>query len=110
MTLTDKDGNVVWEGASDENGEASFNITFCQYYPPHEPYKYVTNYMDEWKLTAVHGDESRETSIALFKTGSPIVFEFSKDKLVLPVSNTALTYASVAVILLATALRLWKPR
>jgi hypothetical protein len=110
LSLTDKDGNIVWEGASDENGEASFNITFCQYYPLYEPYQYVTNYMDEWTLTAAHGDESRETSVALFKTGSPIVFEFSKDKLVLPVSNTALTYASVAVILLATALKLWKPR
>ncbi|HEX9915496.1 MAG TPA: hypothetical protein VGB32_11300 [Candidatus Bathyarchaeia archaeon] len=108
LSLTDKDGNVVWEGASDESGEASFNLTFCQYYPLYEPYKYVTNYMDEWTLKAVYGDESRETSAALFKTGSPIVFEFTEDKPVLPVSNAALTYASVATLLLATALKLWK--
>jgi len=110
LVLTDKDGNVVWEGASDEDGEASFNLTFCSYYPLYEPYNYVTNYMDEWKLKAVYGDESRETSIALFKTGSPIVFEFPEDKPVLPVSNTALTYVSVALIILVTALKLWKLR
>jgi hypothetical protein len=110
LVLTDKDGNMVWEGASDENSKASFNLTFCQYYPLYEPYQYVTNYMDEWRLTATSGDESRETGVALFKTGSPIVFEFDKDKPVLPVSNAALTYASVAVILLATALKLWRLR
>jgi hypothetical protein len=110
LVLTDKDGNVVWEGSSDESGEASFNITFCQYYPLHEPYQYVTNYMDEWSLRAVYEDETRETSVALFETGSPIVFEFSEAKFVLPVSNTALTYVSVAVILLATALKLWRLR
>ena len=108
LALADKDGNVVWEGASDESGEASFNITFCSYYPLYEPYQYVTNYMDEWKLRAAYEGETTETSIALFKTGSPIVFEFSKDKLVLPVSNASLTYASVAIILLATAMKLGK--
>jgi len=108
LILTDKDGNVVWEGASDENGEASFNLTFCQYYPLHEPYKYVTNYMDEWKLKAVYGDESRETSVALFKTGSPIVFEFPEDAFALPVNYTTLAYTCAAVIVLATALKLWK--
>jgi hypothetical protein len=36
------------------------------------------------------------------------VLDFPKDKPVLPVSNTALTYVSVAVIILATALKLWK--
>jgi len=110
LILTDKDGNVVWEGASNESGAASFNITFCQYYPLYEPYNYATNYMDEWTLKAVYGEESRETSVALFKTGSPIVFEFTEDKPVLPVSNTALSYVSVAVIILATALKLWKLR
>jgi len=108
LALTDKDGKVVWEGASDENGEASFNLTFCQYYPLYEPYKYVTNYMDEWKLKATYGDESKEVNVALFKTGSPIVFEFDKDKPVLPVSNTVLMYVSLAVIAFATALKLWR--
>lgn len=110
FVLTDKDGNVVWEGASDGNGVASFNITFCQYYPLHEPYKYVTNYMDEWRLKAIYGDKTMETGVALFKTGSPIVFEFSEDKPVLPVSNAALTYASMTIILLATTLKFWTLR
>ena len=64
--------------------------------------------MDEWNLRAVYEDESRETSVALFKTGSPIVFEFPEDKPVLPISNAALTYSSVAIILLATAMKLGK--
>ena len=108
LVLEDKDGNVVWEGATDEDGNAHFNLTFCSYYPLYEPYKYVTNYLDEWRLTAVSGDVTREETVTMFKTASPIVFEFPEDKLVLPVSNTALTYVSVTVILLATALKLRK--
>jgi hypothetical protein len=108
LVLTDKDGNVVWEGASDECGNVSFNLTFCSYYALYEPYKLITNYKDSWNLEATYGDETRETSIALCETGSPIVFEFPEDKPVLPISNTALTYASVAIILLATAMKLGK--
>ena len=108
LVLTDKEGNTVWEGVSDENGEASFNLTFCSYYCLHEPYKYVTNYMDRWNLKATYGDETREAGVVLCETGSPIVFEFPEDKPVLPISNAALTYASVAIILLATAMKLGK--
>jgi hypothetical protein len=110
LVFTDKEGNTVWEGTSNESGEASFNLTFCSYYPLNEPYEYVTNYMDRWNLKATYGDETRETSVVLCETGSPIVFEFSKDKPVLPVSNASLTYISMAVILMATALKLWKLR
>ena len=106
LVLADKDSNVVWEGVSDENGEASFNLTFCSYYPLHEPFKFVTNYMDEWKLTAVSAEVSRESSVAFFRTGSPIIIEFPEDKPVLPINNTALTYASIILILLATAMKL----
>jgi len=106
LVLTDKDSNVVWEGISDENGEASFNITFCSYYPLREPFEFVTNYMDEWKLTALSAEVSREASLALFRTGSPIMLEFPEDKPVLPINNTTLTYASIIVILLATAMKL----
>jgi len=106
LVLADKDSNVVWEGISDENGEALFNLTFCSYYPLREPFKFVTNYMDEWKLTAVSAEVSREASVALFRTGSPIMIEFPEDKPVLPINNTKLTYASIIVILLATAIKL----
>jgi len=106
LVLEDKDGNVVWEGATDEEGNAHFNLTFCSFYPLREPYQYVTNYLDEWRLTAASGDVTREEAVAMFKTGSPVVFEFSEDEPALPVSNTALTYVSVTVILLATALKL----
>ena len=59
-------------------------------------------------LLSFYEDETRETSVALFKTGSPIVFEFSEDKPVLPVSNASLTYFSVAVMVLSTALKIWR--
>ncbi len=108
LVLTDKEGNAIWEGVSDENGEASFNLTFCSYYYLHEPYEYVTNYRDEWKLTAAHGDESKDTSVALCETGSPIVLEFPEDAFALPVNYTTLAYTCAAVIVLATALKLWK--
>jgi len=110
LVLADTDSNVVWEGISDENGEASFNLTFCSYYPLHEPFKFVTNYMDEWKLTAVSAKVSREDSVALFRTGSPIILEFPEDKPVLPINNTTLTYASIILILLATAMKLRRSR
>lgn len=106
LVLTDKDSDVVWKGISDENGKASFNLTFCSYYPLREPFKFVTNYMDEWKLTAVSAEVSREASVALFRTGSPIIIEFPEDKPVMPINNTALTYASIIMILLATAMKL----
>jgi hypothetical protein len=66
--------------------------------------------MDRWSLKATYEDETMETSVALCETGSPIVFEFPEDKLVLPVSNATLTYISILVIVLATAVKLWRLR
>ncbi|MBN2334335.1 hypothetical protein JXL21_02165 [Candidatus Bathyarchaeota archaeon] len=106
LVLKDKDGNVVWEGESDESGRALFNITFCSYYPLYEPYKYVTNYDDEWVLTATRGDAELQETIAFLTTPSPIVFEFPTDEPTLPVENLYLTYGSLLVIFISTVLKL----
>ena len=108
LTLTDEDGEIVWEGSTNENGKARFNITFCAYYPLYEPYRYVTNFRDEWRLTSMSSGVTLEETVKLFETGSPIVFDFPEDKQTTPINNRILTFGSMATIILVTAMRLRK--
>jgi len=108
LTLTDEDGEIVWEGSTNENGKARFNLTFCAYYPLYEPYRYVTNFRDEWRLTSMSGGVTLEETVKLFETGSPIVFDFPEDKQTTPINNRILTFGSMATIILVTAMRLRK--
>jgi hypothetical protein len=106
LALMDKDGKQVWSGVTDKNGEASFNLTFCQFYPLYEPYQYVTNYKDIWNLTGSYNGETKTSQVVFLKSGSPITFTYATDAYTLPIDNRNLIYLSVAVILLLTLLKI----
>ncbi len=75
LTLYDEDDDTVWSGQTDKNGEASFNITFCHFWPLYEQFKYVNNYGDSWRLEATDGEFTKNATVGLF-TYTPIVFTF----------------------------------
>jgi hypothetical protein len=106
LTLTDEDGEIVWMGVTNENGKARFNLTFCSYYPLYEPYRYVTNFRDEWRLASMYGGVTLEETVEMFETGSPIVFDFPEDKQISPINNRILTFGSMATIILVTVMKL----
>jgi len=106
LSLMDLDGNVIWSGVSDENGLAVFNLTYCSHYELYEPYHYVTNYNDTWTLKGEFEDETRTQEVSLFDTGSPIILDFSKDAAALPIDNRILTWFTISVILIITALKI----
>jgi len=106
LSLSDLDGNVIWSGVSDENGSAVFNLTYCSHYGLYEPYHYVTNYNDTWTLKGEFEDETRTQEVSLFDTGSPILLDFSKDAAALPIDNRILTWFTLSVILIVTALKI----
>jgi len=76
LTLFDKDNKPVWDSKTDRNGIASFNISFCKWWPLYERYKYVNNYEDQWRLEATSGEIVKDATIGLFMTDTPIVFTF----------------------------------
>jgi hypothetical protein len=75
LTLYDEDDDPVWSGQTDKNGEASLNITFCHWWPLYEPFKFVDNYQDSWRLEATDGEFIKNATVGFFKE-SPIVFTF----------------------------------
>jgi hypothetical protein len=75
LTLYDDDDNAVWSGQTDKNGEASFNITFCHWWPLYEQFKYVNDYEDTWRLEATDGEFTKNATVCLFND-TPIVFTF----------------------------------
>ena len=76
LALYDKEENLVWSGVTDKNGRAEFNISFCKWWPLYEPYKYVNNYEDNWRLEAAFGKTRQNAMIGLFIIETPIVFTF----------------------------------
>jgi len=102
LSLMDHEGIVIWSGVSNENGLAVFNLTYCSHYGLYEPYHYVTNYNDTWTLTGTFEGDTRTHEVSLFETGSPIILDFSKDAVALPIDNRVLTWFAVSVILIVT--------
>jgi hypothetical protein len=108
LMIVDESGETVWEGLSDEKGEAFFNISFCNYYPLYEPYEYVTNYDETWSLVASLGDEVVESEVRFRVTGSPIVLQFSEPKVLQRMKFTSLSLASLGAILVILVAKLLK--
>jgi len=106
LSLMDPEGSVIWSGVSDENGLAVFNLTYCSYFGLYESYHYVTNYNGTWTLKGEFEDETRTQEVSLFDTGSPILLDFSKDVAALPIDNRILTWFTISVILMLTALKI----
>ena len=75
LVLYDKENTSIWRGKSDRDGKATFNISFCSHWPLKEPYKYVTNYKDLWRLEASMGKTKYNVSLG-FLSDTPIVCTF----------------------------------
>lgn len=108
LVLIDGSGESVWEGMTDENGEALFNITYCNYYPLNEPYKYVTNYKEEWTIVASKDETTTETKIKFRETGSPITLQFPEPSVLQRIKFTPLSIASLGLILVVLAVKIRK--
>ena len=108
LILVDESGETVWEGLSDEKGEAFFNISFCNYYPLYEPYEYVSNYDETWSLVASLGSEFVESEVRFRVTGSPIVIKFSEPNIVQRMKFSSLSWASLGAIAVILVVKLLK--
>jgi len=75
LVLFDKENTSIWRGKSDLDGRATFNISFCSLWPLKEPFKYVTNYKDLWRLEACMGKTKFNVSVG-FLSDTPIVCTF----------------------------------
>ena len=108
LILIDGSGEQVWEGMTDENGEALFNITYCNYYPLFEPYTFVSNYDEEWTLTGSKDADAVETKIRFRETGSPIILQFPEPGVIERMKFTPLSMAILGSILFVLAVKLLK--
>lgn len=75
LNLYDKDETPIWRGETGKDGKANFNISFCRFWPLYEPYKYVSNQDDIWRLEAIKGEANYNISVG-FLSDTPIVFTF----------------------------------
>ena len=104
LTLYDKEDEPVWSGQTDKNGRADFNISFCKWWPLYEPYKYVNNYEDRWRLEATWGKSRQNATIGLSLTETPIVFTFkSVSEPPLWAQSPFLTLISASIIVVMIA-------
>ena len=76
LSLYDEEGNIVWRGRTDKNGEASFNASFKKSWWDPNSNEYITNYRDGWTLVASWKDDSKNVTVEPFLTDSPITFTF----------------------------------
>jgi hypothetical protein len=104
LTLYNKEDEPIWSGQTDKNGRADFNISFCKWWPLYEPYKYVNNYEDHWRLEAVWGETRQNATVGLFLTETPILFTFkSVSEPPLWTQSLFLTIISVSTIVVMIA-------
>ncbi len=75
LTLYDEGGDAVWSGETGREGTADFNVSFCKWWQLDEPYKYVNNWHEVWRLEAVKGDSSYNASVNILSE-TPIIFTF----------------------------------
>lgn len=78
LKLYNEENKLVWEGITDSNCEANFNITYYKSWILPPGY-YYTNYTKTWSLEATYGPLSLATDVA-FLSETPIKFNFLKPK------------------------------
>lgn len=76
LTLYDMDGASVWNGLTGIAGVVNFNLTFARFYQLPESFEYVNNHEDLWNLVASWEGVSRNATVGLLVTDTPIVFTF----------------------------------
>lgn len=74
LKLCNGEDELIWEGATDGNGEADFNITYCKNWILPPGY-YYSNHTNTWNLEAIYGPLSYATDVA-FLSETPITFNF----------------------------------
>jgi len=78
LKLHNEEGKLIWNGATDGDGEAHFDLTYYKNWiiPPGHRH---TNHTDMVSLEASHGRNSYTTELGLI-TDTPILFSFPKPR------------------------------
>lgn len=76
LKLYNEEGEMIWEGVTDGNGEADFNITYCKNWILPPGY-YYSNQTKTWSLEAIHGSTIYATNGKLLSE-TPIIFNFPR--------------------------------
>lgn len=76
LKLYNEENKLVWEGNTDTNGEADFNVTYHKHWILPPGY-YHTNHTNTWSLEATYGSLSYTTDVE-FLSETPIAFNFPR--------------------------------
>ncbi len=112
LTLRDKEGTVVWEGKTDQDGLATFEVLY-HYLWQESLGKYLQDFYDERILTATKAGTVYETQLKAFETSTLIEYTFPSQPQTLPgipIPRQALIAICIAVILATLGLKLWRSR
>jgi hypothetical protein len=74
LKLYNEEDVMIWEGITDSEGEADFNITYCKNWILPPGY-YYSNHTRTWSIEAVHGSTKYTTDGKLLSE-TPIIFNF----------------------------------
>ena len=74
LKLYNEEDVMIWEGITDSDGEADFNITYCKNWILPPGY-YYSNHTRTWSLEAVHGS-TKYTTYGKLLSETPIIFNF----------------------------------
>ena len=101
LTLRDGNGNLIWEGETDDDGRCSFNLTLVKLWKT-EKYVFVTNVTDSYRLEAIADGVKSNSSVNIL-TPTPIIFSFPPEpQKPLWAENWFLTAASSITILVVS--------
>jgi hypothetical protein len=78
LSLYNEENQLIWEGTTDGNGEAEFNMTYYRNWILPPGY-YHTNHTNTFRLIAAHGQNNYTTELGLL-SDTPITFNFPKSR------------------------------
>jgi hypothetical protein len=108
LTLRDQEGMVIWEGKTDQEGQATFDVLYHHLWQESLG-KYVNDFDDARTLTATKVGTTHETQIKAFETSTLIEYAFPPQPQTLPstpILRQALIAISAAAILVTIGFKL----
>lgn len=93
LKMHNEEGELIWDGATDGDGEAYFDLTYYRNWtiPPGHRH---TNHTDTVSLEASHGRNIYTTELGLI-TDTPIIFSFPKPK---PIWTTLMFWTGLGAL------------
>lgn len=108
ISVTNSTGATVWDGETNREGEARFNISYCNYYPLNRKYSLVTNYNDTWTLHIDNDGEIIQTPIRFLETSSVIKVSISEPNILALMDFSTTSQTGLGAILLIVLIKLLK--